>query len=791
MKKRRSKWLGSQSVLLTWTLSYMAVLLLPVILSSIVYFQSSKMLADEIHLANNSLLKQLRENMDKQLEAVNRLNFELNWNTKFRELVDQHKYSIFPEDYMYDLYDATKDMSLYQSAYAETDLFYIYLASRDTILLPGVYRNTRFAYAEHNASGTLSYEAWLDILRQNKFKGYVPLTRTTENGVSVKALAYVSTYDYEDGKPSGANVIMIDNNKILSSLMNIEAFSKGHVLITDSDNQVLVSSSNTDLPAQLPFGKLTGDSGMFIWEFGGERYEVFSIQSAESNLRYISMIPSEVYWQKAELVRRLTLLSIMASLLGGAGLTYIFLRKNYNPIQQIVRAFSSKTAIREKGSNEFLFIQQAVDSTLSELDHMLLEMKRQNYSLRSNYILRLLKGRQDDELPLAEALTAFDIQLLSGDCAILLFYLEDLDVFLERVQGKTAAQKLQLLHFIVNNVIEELVNVKHRGYMAETDDAMPCLVSLSPVSPDEHNSDLLHVARSAQEFLAQTYNIYLTVSVSRVHHGIDQIHQAYQEALDAMEYKLVMGKQEILSYEEIERNNIRPDTDSGYFYPLQLEQQLINYVKVGDFQSAVTALDDILQMNLSKHPVKVPLARCLMLDLVGTLIKSIGELGPAQDNILLQNPKRIDRLSSAETLAEMQEQLKSMLKEACEYAGARRLQNVQENRHRALNDLISGVSAFIDEHFTDPGLNVSLLGQHFDMKPTYLSKLFKEQSGEGLLDTINKRRIDWSKQLIQEKRLTVNEAAEKSGFNDVGTFIRTFKKIEGITPGKYKETIED
>nr|WP_245864321.1 helix-turn-helix domain-containing protein [Paenibacillus donghaensis] len=44
---------------------------------------------------------------------------------------------------------------------------------------------------------------------------------------------------------------------------------------------------------------------------------------------------------------------------------------------------------------------------------------------------------------------------------------------------------------------------------------------------------------------------------------------------------------------------------------------------------------------------------------------------------------------------------------------------------------------------------------------------------------------------MTEKRLAVNEAAEKSGFNDVGTFIRTFKKIEGITPGKYKEIIDD
>lgn len=791
MEKIKNKWFNSRSVLLTWSLSYMAVLLLPVALSSIVYYQSSKMLTDEIHLANNSLLKQLRELMDKQIDAVNRLDFELNWNTKFRELVDQHKYVIFPEEYMYDLHDATKDMSLYQSAYSETDLFYIYLASRDTILLPGVYRNTRFAYAENHQSDSLSYEEWIDILQRKKFKGFVPVKRTNENGVSMEALAYVSTYDYEDDQPLGANVILLDKSKILSSLLNIEAFSKGHVVIADSDNNVLVSNSNTDLPARLPFGKQPGAGGMFIWESEGQQYEVFSIQSAVSSLRYISMIPSEVYWKKAELVRKLTVMSILASLLGGGGLTYIFLRKNYNPIQRIVRAFNNKVSLREKGANEFLFIQQAVDSTLNEMDNMMLEMKKQHYSLRSNYIMRLLKGKQEHELPLAEALSAFDIQLLSEDFGILLFYLEDVDIFLERVQGKTADEKLRLLHFIVRNVVEELVNVRHRGYLVETDETMPCLISLSEIPAEEQADDLLQAARSAQEFLAHKYSIYITVSISQVHRGLHQIPQAYQEALEAMEYKLVMGKQEVLSYEDIQRYNIRAETDSGYYYPLQSEQQLINYVKVGDFPAAQGALDEILQMNFSNHPVKLPLARCLILDLVSTLIKSIGELTASQNNILIQNPKRIDRLYSSETLTEMQEQLEGMLSEVCDYARAKRLQHVQENRQEALSELINKVSAFIDERYTDPGLNVSLLGQQFDMKPTYLSRLFKEQSGEGLMDMINKKRIAWSKQLITEQRLTVNEAAEKSGFNDVGTYIRTFKKIEGITPGKYKEIAED
>ncbi|WP_438444131.1 helix-turn-helix domain-containing protein [Gorillibacterium sp. sgz5001074] len=791
MEKHRRTWFHSRSVLLSWTLSYLSVLLLPVILSGFVYVQSSRMLTDEIHLANNSLLKQLREQMDKQIMAIDRLNFELNWNPKVRELIAQHKYKNYPKDFLYDLHEATKDLIVYRSAYSEIDLFYIYLAQPDLLMLPDLYRDSKFAYSEHHQSPDMSYEEWLDILRRNKFKGFVPMMRNNANGVSTASLAYVSTYDYEDGKPSGANVILIDQSRILSAIQNIEAFSKGHVLIADANNQVLVSSGDTPLPEGMPIGQPEDGSGMFIWKSGGQRFEVFTVPSNVSKLRYISMIPSEIYWKKAEWVRKLTYLSFTASLLGGGVLTYFFLRRNYNPIQRLVRVFHHKAPTREKGANEFLYIQQAVDSTLSEMDQMLLEMKRQRFTMRSHFVAKLLKGKLDNGLPLAESLTAFDMKLLSEDIAVLLFYTEDHDVFLERVQGKGTGEKLEFLHFIVTNVVEELVNVKHRGYMTETDNTLACLVSLSDTDPENNaTADLLKVARSAQEFLSEKYSIYITVSISRVHRGLDQAHLAYQEAMDAMEYKLVMGKQEILPYEEVERYNSRAESDSGYYYPLQVEQQLINYVKVGDYPTAQAALDEILEMNFAKQTVSVPLARCLMMDLAGTLMKSVAELGGGQENVLAQGTKRIERLVSSETWSEMREQMSVMLKEACDYAGAKRQMNVQLNRQRMLDDLIREVAAYIDGNYTDPGLNVSVLGQQFDMKPTYLSKLFKEQTGEGLLETLNMKRIERAKELLADKR-TVNEAAESSGFNDVGTFIRTFKKLEGITPGKYKEVLDE
>jgi YesN/AraC family two-component response regulator len=44
-----------------------------------------------------------------------------------------------------------------------------------------------------------------------------------------------------------------------------------------------------------------------------------------------------------------------------------------------------------------------------------------------------------------------------------------------------------------------------------------------------------------------------------------------------------------------------------------------------------------------------------------------------------------------------------------------------------------------------------------------------------------------AKQLITKKNKNINEVAGCVGFNDVNAFIRTFKKYEGITPGKFKE----
>jgi YesN/AraC family two-component response regulator len=440
-----------------------------------------------------------------------------------------------------------------------------------------------------------------------------------------------------------------------------------------------------------------------------------------------------------------------------------------------------------RGGNEFQQLQQALDRTFSQLDTMAAQLGRQRQLVRSHFVARLLKGRTDPSIPIEESLAAFHMTFASDDFAVLLFYVERSKSFVERLRGMERDVRLKLLQFIFTNVAEELAMQHNTGYVTEMDDSLALLISFKQEGEEERKAELRRIASETQRFLSEAYGIQLTPAISGIHSGAAGIAQAYLETLDAMQYKLVMGSEEILSYEDIYSRAEAEESEIGYYYPLQVEQQLINYMKIGEFEKAKRTFDDIIDHNFGRGTVSVPYARCLMLNLVSTMIKTVIDSGNLEDSFLIRNPKRIELLTQCDTVQEMQREMTDFLQQVCEYMAGKRQSQLQHSRQQAIEELVDRVQAFIQERYQDPNLNISMIGRHFDMKPTYLSKLYKDHTDEGLLDYINKTRIEKAKIIIAEQGKNVSDAAGAVGFNDVNAFIRTFKKYEGITPGKFKE----
>ncbi|WP_282937502.1 helix-turn-helix domain-containing protein [Paenibacillus sp. RC67] len=780
----RKLWWKRKSVVFTWIISYSTVLFVPILMSLIVYWQSSEALKSEIHRANDTLLKQVRDTIDTQLDHMQRLNMEVSWNTKLQDLM----YSNRPfSEAQYTAYQVVQDYRMYQSSYASIDEFYVTWDKEESVLRPGSVRDFLTAFDTIHNTGRIGYEQWLNTIRKGNDFVLLPRVDAAEPRQS---LAYITHLPLGAGaKPSGTVVIMADTSRFLKAIENIQWFSSGQVFVLNENNEVLISNTSEGLAPSALHQLGNGESGMFYDKKQSGEDEIFYIKSGVSKLKYVSVIPSRLYWEKAEYVRRFTYISILISIVGAGLLTWFFLRRNYSPIHRLVQTLSGNGASMQERTdwNELNFIHRAVSNTLSEKESIQLQLQKQNHMLRSNMLTRLLKGKLDSHIPLNEALKTFQVKLQSDRFAVIMFYIEDHEAFYSSFPGMDMTEKRRLLQFILTNVVEELVGQRHHyGYVAEADDMLTCIINFAEENAQQTKEDLSWIALEAQQFLIQRYKVEMTLSISGIHHTLAGVAQAYQEALDAMEYKMVLGKQEIISYDEIQKDMLN-ENQLGYFYPLQVEQQLINFIKIGDFDKAQVVLQEVTERNFGKPLLSLTLARCLMFNLISTMIKTINELGGMEDSFLASNPNWMQKIIASDTIKEMQEELVNLLNEVCSYAAAKLETKVSKEKTQSLRELADDVIRFIEGHYADVNLNVSMIGNEFDMKSSYLSKLFKEQTGEGLLDYINKYRIDQAKRLIRENQVPVSDTAKQVGFNEAATFIRVFKRYEGITPGKYKE----
>ena len=94
---------------------------------------------------------------------------------------------------------------------------------------------------------------------------------------------------------------------------------------------------------------------------------------------------------------------------------------------------------------------------------------------------------------------------------------------------------------------------------------------------------------------------------------------------------------------------------------------------------------------------------------------------------------------------------------------------------------------YIEAHYKEEQLSRTVLGEIFGISHPYLSKLFKEKYQVSIADYITQTRIKNAKRQLRDTDRNVQEIAEQNGFVNSNSFIRAFKRQEGITPGGYRE----
>jgi len=337
---------------------------------------------------------------------------------------------------------------------------------------------------------------------------------------------------------------------------------------------------------------------------------------------------------------------------------------------------------------------------------------------------------------------------------------------------KSRLDDRHLLKFSVTNIIEEILLSYCKGDIVEVEKGEYLLLFDSCEEADCQKI-LKEFCFKVNNALESYFNISISFGISGITGDMSSFKTMYTQAKKALEQKFYSGRGSILFYDEK-----LEFSDKFILLNLQDEKMLQTCLENLDYDGAKAIIKKFFYgiYNLKMyHPSKVRMAG---VELLNPFINVAKKFELETDFALItsgniENP--VDILMKAETVSYIYNWFESVVEKFIDYLSNKRL-SAERPEILKLKQYIS------DRVYED--ITLDKAAKISNMSKSYLSSVFKKETGESFTDYVNRLKMEEAKILIQRYDLKNYEVAEKLGFIDESYFSKLFKKYIGISPSK-------
>lgn len=100
------------------------------------------------------------------------------------------------------------------------------------------------------------------------------------------------------------------------------------------------------------------------------------------------------------------------------------------------------------------------------------------------------------------------------------------------------------------------------------------------------------------------------------------------------------------------------------------------------------------------------------------------------------------------------------------------------------SDIIKSIKRIVQEQLTF--VTLESVAKEVYMNPFYISKLFKQKTGENFMDYVTRCRMEKAAKMLGDSLYKTYEISEMAGYSNPKNFARAFKKYYGLTPSEYR-----
>lgn len=721
--------------------------MIPIVIGGLVYTEAEKVVQRYTAEANLAILQQTRDIMDNRLSEIGKMVMQLALDARVKSVATAEG-RLSPEQ-NFTVWQIYRDLIAYRLTKPELLTFFIYLKKSDTIISPDSCCDSALYYQAHLRFTGMGHSEWLEMLRENNYYNghFWPSRKVFYGGNNYEAIPFIQSIPLEDRNlQHGLIVVLLDADYIKGLIGELENDEHGGVAIIDQENQLITSFGT--MPPFEPAALLKIGSNKAFTEIKDGKKKLIAVETTSryNSWRYLALMPAEVVLRRVKYIRNITWAATLIILLLGAVVSYYLSYRNYKPLKDLARSIAGlfDGSIKNEGS-EYEVLHRGI-SRIKEA------VERQKPLIGALTIGRILNGEYHKKEDLLAALEHTGLELSGRHFAVAVVTLLDkrqsreIDLIGATIESVLHQQRIQL-HYLGGSQIAVVFCLDS----AEIEDCRRVLQD--------------NVERIYGE-LRQKYGISSPIALGNLCDDLLEIAGSFNEARQTAEHQLLKSEEGILWYSQLPPESVR------YFYPLALEERLIYLVRLGDGEEIGHILDQVYQENFVGRTLSTPVIQGLLFEMRGTIGKIVDEQGRGEmkdlEDRLKINPTNVEQFFA---------QIRQTYAALCA--------NVSAGR-RDKRDMFKEIKDYIAANYTDEGLCLKKIAHHFNLSPTHLSEVFKEEFGVCFSNYLETLRMRQACELLAEREMPVGEVAARLGYNSDKAFRRAFKRVMGISPTDYR-----
>ncbi|WP_020618466.1 response regulator [Paenibacillus daejeonensis] len=410
-------------------------------------------------------------------------------------------------------------------------------------------------------------------------------------------------------------------------------------------------------------------------------------------------------------------------------------------------------------------------STISSHQNIMQSVQLNLSVLQAALLTELMQGRRIPEEELAARLTLLELPLCPDQPFRLML------IRLEEGLDRYGGQDIGLMEFAVANIAEEIFAEQY--HLWKTKDEYNYLVAILTLKTVDTAGVRNELAEQMAAQLQHAVKLYLkgTVSILLSHWGVLATDMAQVHSDSVVQFRQHIGfERELLLSLGEEHAPVQASSLSLLYDPPTLNHLL----EAGQWEQLERKLDDVFEEleqqwgHSHEHILET------YYTIASSLTRSIHKSKRWMSELLGDNYQHLVGSPQFHTIAQLRDWTTAMIGK---FRQAVELETIDTR-----SSTVRQAQQYILAHLGEASLQS--IAAHVYLNPSYLSKIYKLETGEGISDYLFRLKMEQAARQLTTTHQKIYEIAAGLGYLKTSYFIKVFKEKYGLTPQEYREKLQ-